>query len=152
MEESTLAKIGAILSASLAAALTNVFASFLIISTMFLVDFFLGLASGWAMQNEGFKWKKGLIMLAAILMYALILFLVAFVGALLEDIEISKQIIKTMNYVFIYVMGTNIMKNICRLFPTVRFFHFIYMLLSLEFAKKFPTLWQKHKEKELENG
>jgi hypothetical protein len=113
---------------------------------MFTADFIFGIAAGWIVNNECFKWKKGLIAGLVLVIYASIVALVAIIGHLLGDVENSKYAVKLITYLFIYITGTNTLKNLCKIFPNARLFYALYWILSLEFAKKFPELYNKIKD------
>jgi hypothetical protein len=152
MLSNTIKQIFIAILSSITAALTSVQATFAIMLIMFTADFFFGIISGWIVNGEGFRWKKGLVAGIALVIYASIAALAAIIGHLMDDITMAQYAVKAITYIYIYITGTNTLKNLCRIFPSIRLFHALYWLLSFEFARKFPELHKNLTEKkEIEN-
>ena len=141
-------QIFAALFGGVAAAVSSLHATFFIMLVMFLMDFVFGIIAGWIINGEGFRWKKGLVAFSALMVYASITALMSVIGRLLDDIETGRYAVKAITYIYVYIIGTNILRNLSRIFIGNKLFIALYWLISFEFAKKFPTLHKKISDEE----
>jgi len=130
------------------AELTTVVSTIELIVTLFFFDTLFGIAAGWAIHNEGFRWKKAGVAAAAILVYILLVAIITVIGVWIENREGSHYAVAVVTYLFIYLTGLNMLKNLSRIFPAFKLFKALHYMLSLEFASRFSDLNKKLKDDE----
>ena len=74
------------------------------------------------------------------------------IGHFMGEHQQAITVVKILCYLAIYVFGTNIFRNLCKIVPEkstwYKLFDLCYYILSVKFIEKFPFIrkWQEEKE------
>lgn len=113
-----------------------------VIFFIFLINMVAGLVSGIVIDNEGFNIRKFFHCIMETCVFYLIVGSVYLIGEKLHNVNGALQCITGVVYAILYFYGTNILRNLQKIFPDNRVLSFIYYVVSLEVVKKIPYLQQ----------
>lgn len=120
--------------------LAPVYYLLLCIGLSFAGNFFWGYLAGIITQHESFCLKKAKVAMYEILVYAMLIAVIFFIGEKMGNKELVLKCLSIVTWAWIYFYLVNIFKNLRRLFPKSRGLFFIYFIISLEFIKQFPYM------------
>lgn len=115
---------------------------------LFGINFVFGLI---AARVKGEKWstKKALCFFVYVAVFLVIACAAFIIGRLMGEQEQATAVVKILCYLAVYIFGTNIFRNLCRIVPKgtawYKLFDLCYYTLSVKFIEKFDFV-KKWKE------
>jgi hypothetical protein len=124
------------------------------LSVAFFGSFIFGIIAGTVVQKEDVSLRKASVAFSEFANYLLILAALFVIGDKMDSKDLVYQVLTWITWGMIYFYIANWTKNLKRLFPSSRFFDFLWFILNLEFVKKFPFLkqFQEHEYKNKKNN
>lgn len=115
---------------------------------VFAANLAAGIAAGVIAQAERFSLRKAFSCMIEAAVIAVLIAMILIIGDKIDNHAGAMSAISVVVYALIYFYGTNVLKNLKRLFPGNRLFEFLYYVASFEIVSKIPYLsdyHQKHK-------
>lgn len=120
---------------------------------VFCMNFIAGMAAGVFVQRERFSLAKAFNCILEATVISTLIAMILVIGDKIDNHAGAMSAISVIVYALIYFYGTNILKNLSRVFPQNRLLAFLYYVASFEIVDKIPYLSQyKNKIKEPENN
>lgn len=107
---------------------------------VFALNFIFGLLAAIVACNESFSFRKAWKCVTEATVFFVLVCSVYFIGKQKNNIDGAMQCISFVSYSVFYFYGVNMLRNMKLLLPGSRTIAFIYDVVSIEFAKKFPGL------------
>ena len=120
--------------------LQPIYAPLLVLGIVFFGDIAAGVAVDLVVNKDRIRIKKILFAMLFVALYASIIANTFIISDHMGDRIEGLAVVKMLTYVFAYFYASNILRNLCTLFPDNKPFAFLYYWLGLQVVKRLPDL------------